>query len=95
MFACMFFLFLPERRIEMYILTTVFTRATLASAGTSMARCLSVCLSITSRCSVETDGRIELVFGMKASLDLTHTHTVFNKIQITPKIRVFPSGTLF
>jgi len=57
--------------------------------------CLSVCLSITSRCSVETDGRIELVFGMKASLDLTHTHTVFNKIQVTPKIRVLPSGTLF
>ena len=26
--------------------------------------CLSVCLSVTSRCSIETAERIELVFGM-------------------------------
>jgi len=27
---------------------------------------VSVCLSVTSRCSIKTDGRIELVFGMEA-----------------------------
>jgi len=37
----------------------------------AIALCLSVCvcLSVTSRCFVEVVGRIELVFGMKASFD--------------------------
>jgi len=45
-----------------------------ASAGTSYVPVsVSVCRSVTSRCSVETDERIWLVFGMGASLDLSHT----------------------
>jgi len=40
----------------------------------AMALCLSVCLSVTSQCSVElTDGWIELVFGKMASFDLSCT----------------------
>ena len=37
-----------------------------ASTGTSygLCPCLFVCLSVTSRCSIETDGRNNLVFGM-------------------------------
>jgi len=38
------------------------------SAGTSCGP-MSVCLSVTSRCSIEVVGRIELVFGMEASFD--------------------------
>jgi len=41
-----------------------------ASAVLTVGRCL--CLSATSRCSIETDGRIELVFGMEASFDLPY-----------------------
>jgi len=33
----------------------------------------TVCLDVTSRCSTETDGRIELVFGVKASFDQSYT----------------------
>ena len=40
-----------------------------ASAGTSYGP-VSVCLSVTSWCSIETDERIELVFGTGASLHL-------------------------
>ena len=38
--------------------------------GTS---CGPVSVSVTSWCSVETDGRIELVFGMEALVDLSYT----------------------
>ena len=42
-----------------------------ASAGTiAMALCLSVCMYVTSRCSIETVERIELVFGVGAFFDL-------------------------
>jgi len=34
---------------------------------------LSVCLSVTSRCSMETGGRIDLVSGMEASFDQSDT----------------------
>jgi len=49
----------------------------------AMDVCLSVCLSVTSRCSVEVVGRIELVFGMEASLD--QSYTVFKEIQVSAK----------
>ena len=39
----------------------------------AMALCLSVRLSVTSRCSIEMSGRIELVFGKEPSLDLAYT----------------------
>ena len=34
---------------------------------------MALCLSVTSRCSIETDGWINLVFGMKASFDQSYT----------------------
>jgi len=39
----------------------------------ALAMALCLCLSVTSRCSVETDGRIGLLFGMGASFDLSYT----------------------
>ena len=52
-----------------------FTRATLdASANTSYGHVsVCVCLSVTSRCSVEVVGRIKLVFGTEASFDKSYT----------------------
>jgi len=38
-----------------------------------MGLCLSVRLSVTSRCSIETAERIELVFGMRASFNPSYT----------------------
>ena len=40
----------------------------------AMALCLSVSVSVTSRCSIEVVSRIELVFGTGASFD---RYTVF------------------
>ena len=34
---------------------------------------IALCLSVTSQCSVEVVGRIELVFGMEASFDQFYT----------------------
>jgi len=51
----------------------IFTCSTLCQRGISYGRdcvCLSVCLSVTSRSSIKTAERIELVFGTKATLDL-------------------------
>jgi len=39
----------------------------------AMAPCPRVCLSVTSRCSIEVVGRIELVSGMEAAFDQTYT----------------------
>jgi len=58
-----------------------------------LAMTLCPCLSVTSRCSIETDGQDNLVFGMGASFD--QSNTVFKDIQLSPKIRVLPSGSLF
>jgi len=61
MFYCLFY-FLPARRY--------------ASAGrpTSYGSVsVSLCLSATSRFSIETGERIELVFGMEASFHLSYT----------------------
>ena len=59
-------------------MSLVFTRATLASAGTNYSPvrvCLSVSvyLSVTSRCSIKRDERINVVFGMGASFDQSYT----------------------
>jgi len=42
----------------------IFTAQCYASAVLAMGLCPSVCLPVTSRCSIETAERIELVFGM-------------------------------
>jgi len=38
-----------------------------------MALCPSVCLSVTSQCSVEMAERIKLIFGTEATLGLSYT----------------------
>jgi len=52
--------------------------------------CLSVCLSVTRRSSIQTAERIEQVLGIKAFFDLSNT---VMGIRATPKIRAHPSGT--
>ena len=58
-----------------------------------LARILAValCLSITSQCSVETGGWIELVFVMEAFL--AYPTLCFKGIQVSGKIRVLSCGT--
>ena len=51
----------------------VFTARCYASAVLAMALCLSVRLSVTSRCSTTMAERIELVFGMCASFHPSYT----------------------
>ena len=47
---------------------------------------------VTSRCSIEMGGRIELVFACRL-LSIYHT-LYFKEIQISTEVRVLPSGTL-
>jgi len=44
-----------------------------ASAGTSYSPAYVCLLSVTSRCSIETDGQIEFIYGTGASFDLFYT----------------------
>jgi len=53
--------------------------------------CGLVSVSVTSRCSIETCGQIELVFGMGASFDLSSYTLPCWEILVLPK-RVLPSG---
>ena len=56
-----------------------------------LARVLAIarCLSVTSRCSIKMDGRIELVFGTEASFDLSYSLLLRNScIWAYTKIRV-------
>jgi len=63
----------PER-LNNGALKKLFHRATLyARAVYAVVVCLSVCLSVTSRYCIETTGRIEHLFGMRASFHLSHT----------------------
>ena len=55
-----------------------------------MALCPSVSVSVTCRQRIETHGRIELVLAMEAFPHLSYT--VYEEIQVPPKIRVLPSG---
>ena len=49
--------------------------------------------SVTNRCSNETAGRIESVFGTEAFFDLSYTVHVIRKFErITPNTTVLPSG---
>ena len=64
-----------------------------ASAGTScgpMSVCL--CLSVTSWCSIKSNKRINLVFGIGSFFSTSPT-LYFKEIQVSTKIRVLPSGT--
>ena len=57
-----------------------FTARSYASAVLAMALCLSVRLSVTSRCSTKTAERIELVFGMWASFHPSYTVLIGNSV---------------
>jgi len=54
--------------------------------------CLSVCVSVTSRCSIETAEWIEVVHGTEATLGLSYS--MLQRNSVSPTIRVLPSGTL-
>jgi len=58
----------------------------------AMAACQCPSVSITSRSSTETAGRIDLVFGMMTSFDLFYAE--FQGNSGIYKIRVLSSGTL-
>jgi len=58
----------------------------------SASVCLSVCLSVTSRSSIETNGRIGLVFDRGASF-VRPILRCYTKIRVPSKIRVLQSGT--
>jgi len=55
--------------------------------------CLSVSVSVTSRCSIEMDRRMEL-FLAYGFLSTSPTLRC-KRIQISTEIRILPSGTLF
>jgi len=47
---------------------------------------MAMCLSVTSRCSIEVVGRIELVFGMEASFEFRPVlHCVLRKFMYVQK----------
>jgi len=71
-----------------------FTARRYASAALcpSVSVCLSVCLSVTSRCSIETTERIELVFGTE--LPSAFATLGYKEIRISRKTTILPSGTL-
>ena len=51
---------------------------------------LSVCLSVTSRCCIETTGRIELVLSWM----LASCHCIVRKFGYLSEIRILPSGIM-
>ena len=53
----------------------------------------SVSPSVTSRYCIETTGRIELVFGMEASLDQIYSTLCCDEIQVPTKITALSSRT--
>jgi len=55
------------------VLCPVFFHPRDAMVAQVPAMALCLCLSVTSRCSIEMGGQIELVCGMCASFDLSHT----------------------
>jgi len=87
LFLVLFHFKVPEfaKWIEIVLPTRRYVRAVLA-----MARCPSVCPSVTRRYCIETAERIELVFGTEAILGSSYTVLT----RITPNITAHPSGTL-
>jgi len=55
---------------------------------------MTMCLSVMNQCSVETDGRIELVLRVAASFDLSYRLRCLTRNLCTSKVYVLPSGTL-
>jgi len=59
-----------------------------------LARALCLCPSVTSRCSVEMDGRNNLVFGVGGLLS-TSRALYFKKMQVFTRIRALFCGPFF
>jgi len=57
----------------------------------AMALCPCLCPSAISRCSTETDGRIDLILAWR--LLLTSPTLCCQEIQLSTKIRILLSGT--
>ena len=56
---------------------------------------MTMCLSVMNQCSVETDGRIELVLRVAASFDLSYRlRCLTRKFVYQHSVCVLPSGTL-
>ena len=58
----------------------------------AMALFVCQCVSVTSRCSIETSGRIQLVLAWRFSL--TYPTLYYSGIQVFTKITVLPCKTL-
>jgi len=58
----------------------------------ALCPCLCLCPSITSRCSVETNGQNNLVFGMGASFDQSYTGTSLWNFFLNSGLRKFRHG---
>ena len=65
----------PPRTVTHKLTCFYYPRDAMLARVLAVAMCLSVCLSVTSRCSVKREEGINLVFGMEASFD--HSCTVF------------------
>jgi len=54
--------------------------------------CVHACVRVTSWCSIETAGQIELVLTWR--LLSTYPALCFKEIQVSTKMQAFPMGTL-
>ena len=83
----------------LYFFPTSYPRDAMLATVLAMALCLSVCLSVyvvclsvTSRSSVETTERIKLVFGTGACFYLSYTHTLLTYILTHNRLTTFGPG---
>ena len=62
-------------RVKKYHASSFYPRDAMLARVLDIALCPCLCLcpSVTSRCSIETDGRSNLFFGTKASFEQSHT----------------------
>ena len=81
---------LPNTATPLLLIRYFFTARRCASAVYVVVMCPSVCLSVTSRCCIETTRRIELVLAWR--LHSTYPTLWYKDIWVSPKIRVVPSG---
>ena len=82
----------PTKEAQHRLDTCFYPRDAMLARVLAMAVSVSVCLSVASRCSIETDERIELVLGTGASFRLSYT--VLKGNSGISKIRVLPSETV-
>ena len=78
------------------ILSDFYSHDTMLVQVLAVALCLTVCLSVTSQCSIKTDGRIQHEYFLPPICYPTvcRITKLYNKSRVFTKIRVFASGTL-